>query len=167
MAIIPSPAVNFGKYGDTGTLDITKFSRTGSAYTNPDTFQVMLQQNMQSDFDILFGNDDENNNASVLGENNIFSSTPSSNSPYFGGTGSGSTLPSDLAGLSNYSSGTSTAVEMLARANLIGKTVEAVDPSTKQTITGKVMSISAKNGQILIDVAGHDIPPENLLKVTQ
>ncbi len=165
MAIIPSPTVNFGPYGNTGTLDISKFSRTGSAYTNTDTFQVFLQQNMQNDFDILFGDEQTNANASVLGENSIFNSSPNSNSPFYGGNISNSSYPSDLAGLTN-SSGVSPALEMIARANLIGKNVDAIDPTTRKTFSGKVQSVSVEGGIILINVDGVSVPPENLLKVT-
>ncbi|KAF0133323.1 MAG: hypothetical protein FD145_1341 [Candidatus Saganbacteria bacterium] len=163
MAIIPNPAVNFGSYGNTGTIDVSKFSRTGSPYTDPNSFALMLAQNM-NDFDILFG-DEEKKDSSTFGSSSLFSSSPSSVSPYFGGL-TGVDIPSDIGGQNTFFTGVSPAYEMIARSNLIGKTVEAVNPSTGQKFSGKVESVSVDGGILLINVGGTLLPPENLVSVT-
>lgn len=56
---------------------------------------------------------------------------------------------------------------MITRSNLIGKTVEALLPGTKQTFTGKVESVNVNGGTLLINVGGTNVPPENLIKVTE
>ncbi|MFA4966693.1 MAG: hypothetical protein WC624_00515 [Candidatus Margulisiibacteriota bacterium] len=163
MAINPSIPVNFGKYGNTGTIDITKFSRTGSATTNTDNFALMLAQNMNA-FDILYG-DDQSRDDSIFGSS-VFGTAPSSTSSIFGNV-TGVNFPSDIGGVSTGYTGVSPAVEMIARSNLIGKTVDAIDPSTRQQFSGKVESVSVQGGILLINVGGISVPPENLLTVSE
>lgn len=159
MAIIPNVPVNFGRYGNTGTIDTTKYSRTGSPYTNPDTFALMLAQNLTNNIDILFGDETTSNN-SVFGSTTNFGSTASNSFSSAFGT--------DFSGLpTSGTTGVSPAVEMIARSNLIGKTVEAVDPSTGKQFSGKVESVSVQGGILLINVGGVSVPPENLITVTQ
>ena len=158
MAISPSIPVNFGPYGNTGTIDITKFTRTGSAYTDPNSFALMLAQNMSAT-DILFGDENTSNN-SIFGETTNFGSTSSIYaSSAFGDVFSGAA--------SSAITGVSPAVEMIARSNLIGKTVEAIDPSTRQQFSGKVNSVSIEGGILLINVGGIAVPPENLIQVKE
>jgi hypothetical protein len=148
-----------------GTLDPSQFSRTGSAYTNPEFLQLYMAQLDKQAFDTLFGEEGMNN--SIFGDSNssIFGTTPTSTDPLFGGTGA-STLPSDIAG-SLTNTGGSQYMEMIAQSGLIGKTVQAMNPQTKQMFTGKVNSVSVENGILLIDVAGIKISPEYLIKITQ
>jgi hypothetical protein len=158
MTIIPTVPVNFGQYGNTGTIDISKFTRTGSPYTNPDNFALLLAQNMSA-FDILFGDENTSNN-SIFGESSNFGSTSSIyQSSAFGNAFSGA-ANMDITGVSP-------ALEMIARSNLIGKTVEAVNPTTGKQFSGKVESVSVEGGILLINVGGTPVPPENLIKVTE
>ncbi len=158
MAIVPTVPVNFGPYGNTGTLDISKFTRTGSPYTNPNNFALLLAQNMSA-FDILFGDETTSNN-SIFGEGTNFGSTSS----IYGSSAFGS----EFSGAANLDiTGVSPALEMIARSNLIGKTVEAVNPTTGKQFSGKVESVSVEGGILLINVGGIPVPPENLIKVTE
>ena len=121
MIAIPNVPVNFGRYGNTGTIDISKYTRTGSPYTNPNNFSLLLAQNM-SEFDILFGDETSSNN-SIFGESTNFGSTSSIyNSSAFGNAFSGA-AGTDITGVSP-------ALEMIARSNLIGKNVDAIYPAT-------------------------------------
>jgi hypothetical protein len=166
MAIIPSPAVNFGPYGNTGTIDPTKYSRTGAANTDPGLFQLMLAQSMNNNaFNILFGNDEDSNNTSIFGSNNTAFGSSSS---VFGEDILGNSSASLSSNISNnLSGGTSPALEMIARSGLIGKTVEAVRPGSKETFKGKVESVSVASGILLINVGGVNVPAENLIKVEE
>ncbi len=157
------PAITNSNYG---TIDPSQFSRTGSAYSNPDFLKLYLAQLDQQTFSTLFDENGAEN--SIFGDSsNIFGSTPSSTSSIFGGTGN-TALPTDLGGaLSATDTGNSQYLELIARSNLIGKTVQALNPSTKQVFTGKVTSVSVDNGILLIEVNGIKVPPENLLKVME
>jgi hypothetical protein len=164
MTSIPSPVVNFGQYGNTGTIDISKFTRTGSANTDPNSFALMLAQNMNP-FDILFGDENSSNSSSILGQQSFFNTFPNTSSSLTGGNSSGINFPSDLGGVATGFNGVSAQYEMIARSNLIGKTVEAVEPGTHKTFTGKVEGVSVAGGILLINVGGTDVPPENLINV--
>lgn len=160
--------VNFGSRGNIGTIDVSKFSRSGSPYTNPDLFKLMLAQMIggsASDFDTLFG-DNEASDTSLFGGTSFFGQTPSSTSPLFNGI-NGVSFPSDIGGQNIFNSGVSPAIELIARSNLIGKTVSAVDPATQQTISGKVSGVSVEGGIVLINVGGTKVPPENLVSVVE
>jgi len=159
MAIIPNVPVNFGRYGNTGTIDTTKYSRTGSPYTNPDTFALMLAQNLTNNIDILFGDETTSNNSIFGSSTNFGSGSSNAFSSAFG---------TDFSGLPTSGiTGVSPAMEMITRSNLIGKTVEAINPSTGQKFSGKVESVSVEGGILLINVGGTPVPPENLIKVTE
>jgi len=146
----------------TGTVDPSQFSQTGSPYTNPDFLRLYIAQIEAQSFDTLFGEEGMNN--SIFGDSNMFGSLPSTTSPLFGGMGE-AMLPSDIAGATSTTGG-SQYMELIARSNLVGKTVEAVDPRTGKTISGKVTSVFVENGILLIDIEGTKVPPENLTKVT-
>lgn len=149
---------------DRGTIDPTQFSRTGSPYTNPDFFKLYMAQLDQKSFDTLFAEEGMNN--SIFGDSNsIFGTVPSSTDTLFGGTG-GATLPSDIGGGLSTTGG-SQYMELIARSNLVGKIVEAINPQTKQKFTGKVDSVLVDNGILLIEVGGVKVPPEYLVKITQ
>ena len=164
MAIIPTVPVNFGPYGNTGSIDTSKFSRTGSPYSNPDSFALMLAQNLNSSFDVLFG-DEESKNSAVFGDTNIFGASSSNASSYLGDFGVN--YMSDLGGQTSGITGVSPALEMIARSNLIGKNVEAVNPATGKQFSGKVESVDVEGGVLLINVGGTSVPPENLVKVAE
>jgi len=131
-----------------------------AAYSDAELFQVMLQQsvnNMISGASSLMGSDDSGNESSLFGSSGDFVSNYS-----------GSSQISSYGSSGLYGSGqnTSPILEMIARSNLIGKTVEATDPSTGQTVTGKVNSVFYEGGLLLFDVGGVKIPPENLKKIS-
>ena len=150
--------------GNTGTIDISQFDRTGSPYTNPDFLRLLNEQMFVQNFDILFG-DEERRDSSIFGGGNVSSIAPSSASPMFGGL-TGAQLPSDIGGQSTLFNGVSPQFELIARSNLIGKNVEAINPATKQKFTGEVKSVILERGMLLIDIDGIKVPAENLLKVT-
>jgi len=58
-------------------------------------------------------------------------------------------------------------MELIARSNLIGKTVEAINPLTREKFTGKVDAVLVENGILLIDIGGTKVTPEYLIKVTE
>lgn len=147
-----------------GTIDPSQYGRTGSPYTNPDFLRLYLAQLDQQAYTTLFGDEDQLNNQ-IFGDSSVFGTAPSSTSNLFGGMGS-ATLPSDISsGLSN--TGGSQYLELIARSNLVGKTVQAVNPATKQMFTGKVDSVSVANGILLLSIGGINVPPENLIKVME
>ncbi len=147
--------------GNTGTIDLSKFGRTGGTSTNPDFFRLYTEQLYVQNLDILFGEEGVNN--SVFGDTGTFGTAASSTSNLFGEFG-GVTLPSDISGLTQQTGG-APYIELLARSNLPGKTVVAVNPLTKQKFTGEVKSVLIENGMILINVDGIKIPPENILEI--
>ncbi|MCX5750888.1 MAG: hypothetical protein NT099_04375 [Candidatus Saganbacteria bacterium] len=156
------PTVTFGKDGNIGTTDPSKFSRTGSAYsTDPNLFIYELKKAMNTDaLDILFG-DEETRSNSVFG----------SGSALGGNTSSASDPFSDLTGQNSFDNSLAPQIEMIARSNLIGKTVSAINPSTKSKIEGKVESISVTNGTLLFNLNVNGtiikVPSENLLSVSE
>lgn len=134
-------------------------SAGSTSLSDAQMFQLMLQQNLNkmiSSTDSMFSSssDDDNSSDSFFGGASDYLSSVS---------GSTQTSSSSI-----YGSGTNSSpiLEMIARSNLIGKTVEATDPSTGQVISGKVNSVFYENNILLFDVGGKKIPPENLLKVT-
>lgn len=139
-------------------------SQVSSAYSNPELFQLQLNQAMNSmTANILFGDEDTKNNA-VFGDSSALLGSTDLSSIY-GSSGSSNSL-SDLFG----SMGTSTSlnyIQLIAQAYLVGKNVEAINPETKRSFTGTVNSVSLDRGQVLIDIGGIQVPPEYLLKVTQ
>jgi len=170
MAIKPVPPLTLGQYGNTGIIDTSQFSRTGSPYTDPDLFSIVMQQALNtSSFDILFGDNDDSSSSSAFGGSGVLESIPSNTDPLFGGL-SGVNMPSDIAGQSTFYTGVSPQIEMIARSNLIGKTVTAVHPTTKENISGEVVKVSVSNGILLttLNVSGTEVavPPENLVSVS-
>jgi len=159
----------FGQYGNSGTVDVSQFSRTGTATTNPDLFAVILAQSQNTSFsNILFGDSEDAYN-SIFGSNSSSSGFDTSDTSLFGGVGSN--LPAELSGVG----GANTAynnnpayIELIARSNLVGKTVTYYDPSnTKDTKSGTVNSVSVDNGILQINVSGTAITPEYLKSVTE
>ncbi len=57
--------------------------------------------------------------------------------------------------------------QMIAKSNLIGKSVEAKDPETGSILTGKVSGITVESGKLEVLVNGKKIPPENLISVKE
>lgn len=165
MAIVPKPLIDFGAYGNIGSINPTQFSQTGSPFTDPNLFKLYLAQALDTNaFDILFG-DEERRDSTIMGGQSIFGSSPTNVSPLFGGI-STIDLPSDIGGQNTFFPTVNPSELLIARSNLIGKTVEAVNPSTKQTFSGTVNSVGLENGILLIEVGSTKVPPENLIKVT-
>lgn len=162
MVYGPIPPISGGNYG---TIDPTQFGRTGSIHTNPDFASLFFAQTFTNNFDILFG-DEERRDSSIFGGASLYNTIPNTASPLFGGLG-GLTTPSDIGGQATLTSGISPYMELIARSNLIGKTVEAINPLTRETFTGKVDAVLVENGILLIDIAGTKVTPEYLVKVTE
>ena len=163
MAHAPVNAI-FSKYGNSGTLDISAYSRTGTALTDPNLAQVSFAQTLnQSIANILFGEDDEAM-SSVFGGSSALGST-SDQAALFGGASS----PTELSALMGQQSSLNTSpayLELIARSNLIDKTVTYYNPSnTKETLSGTVQNISVENGILKINVDGATITPEYLKSV--
>jgi hypothetical protein len=171
MVYRPIPSVTFGRYGNTGTIDVSQFSRTGSVYSDPDLFAVALQKSMNSNaLSILFGDEQSEGNA-IFGSSSFSGGDGTISDPLASMT-TGTTYPSDLLGQNLYANTVSPQIEMIARSNLIGKTVTAINPVTKSRFSGDVKSISLNNGVLLIaivDTSGKSInvTPENLLSVSE
>ncbi|OGC08025.1 hypothetical protein A2526_02145 [candidate division WOR-1 bacterium RIFOXYD2_FULL_36_8] len=55
--------------------------------------------------------------------------------------------------------------QMVAKANLIGKIVEAVDPKTGEKVSGTVKGVSVQGGSLSIEIGDKIVPPENLLSI--
>ena len=156
------PPISNGNYG---TIDPSQFGRTGSAYTNPDYVNLFYAQTFSNNLDILFG-DKETKDSAVFGGSSLFNSMPNASSPLFGGLG-GLNVPSDIGGQSTLTSGVSPYMELIAKSNLIGKTVDAINPVTRQPFSGKVDAVSVENGVLLIDIGGIKVTPEYLVKVQE
>jgi len=152
MIAVPSIPLNYSN---------NKGSSASSSSSNADMFRLLMQQNMNnmmSSFNPLFSNEEEDSSSSFFGSAGNF--LPSSD------------LNTGINSYGQFTDQASTAnnsiiLEMIARSNLIGKTVEAVDPQTGQTITGKVQSVTYEGSLLLFDVGGKLIPPENLRKVSE
>jgi hypothetical protein len=154
MIAVPSIPLNYSNNRSSGYA-------ANYAGTNADMFQILLQQNMNnmmSSFNPLFNNEEENSSSSFFGSASNF--LPSSN------LNNGTDLFGQVTGQSSNTTN-SPILEMIARSNLIGKTVEAVDPQTGSVITGKVQSVTYEGSLLLFDVGGKLIPPENLRKVSE
>lgn len=163
--MIPSPQVSFGKYGNTGMLDPNSFSRTGTVYSgDTDSFQILLQQNINNAFNILF--DDNNDNNSDTTFSSIFPNQTTTSS-LFGGSLDTGDITTNISGQSSLFSEVNPALEMIARSNLIGKNVEAFDTATNQTFTGIVKSVQLEGGVLLIEVGDKKVPPEYLIKISE
>lgn len=161
MSYSPIPPVSFPSTGNSGTIDINQFSRTGSLYTSTDQFKLMMAQNFSSSFDILLGTEEKAQD-SIFGTGNIGGTSSSS---LFSGLSSA--LPSDIAGQNMLTNSITPQVQLVALSYLPGKTVTAFNPLTSETITGKVNNVSIDNGILLIDIAGTKVPPEYLTTVAE
>ncbi len=156
--------INWGQYGNTGTIDTSSFSRTGSAFTDPQLFELTLQQMINKSAQTLLSPSDETAEDDPF---SAFSFSNSSSSSLFTGIG-GVNMPSDLTGGNILSTSQSLTMQMIARSGLIGKTVTATDPeNTSQTISGKVEGVSVDKGILLVNVGGIEVPPEYLLSVAE
>jgi len=142
MAISQVPQANIYSTGS-----LSNSQTAASQLSDPQLFRLMLQQQINQNLSSLFqsDNNDEENNSSILGSSN------------------------DLFNLSGTSSSalTSPAYQMIAQSGLIGKTVEALDPKTGQTIKGQVQGVEMIGSQIYVMVGGIPVPPENLRKITE
>lgn len=127
------------------SLEPSQFTKNSTLYSNPDLFRLMLAQKIggsPEDFDILFG-ENKDNDDSLFGISSIHNP------------------------ITNTNFAASPAMEMIAKANLIGKNVQAINPENGETFEGKVGSISSEGGTLLINVGGVNIPPENLVTIKQ
>ena len=142
MAISQVPQANIYSTGS-----LSNSQTAASQLSDPQLFRLMLQQQINQNLSSLFqsDNNDEENNSSILGSSN------------------------DLFNLSGTSSSalTSPAYQMIAQSGLIGKTVEALDPKTGQTIKGQVQGVEMIGSQIYVMVGGIPVPPENLRRITE
>lgn len=160
MARPPVSAI-LGQYGNSGTINVSQFDRTGSAHTSadPNVFALMLEQAKSSIItNNLFG-DDEDAQEAIFGASSFYPSTQGSS--LFGNQ---SYLPSELVGAAGGSSVNATSpqyVALIARSNLIGKSVTAYD-SSNNLIEGTVNRVTVENGTVLIQVGDTYVPAENL-----
>jgi hypothetical protein len=116
---------------------------------------------------ILFGESDTAFN-SVFGSDTTSNGVASGNSSLFGGS-STSSFPSDLSGIAGQMtaySGTPKYLELIARSNLVGKTITYYNPTnTKETLEGVVQSVAIDNGILQISLGTTTITPEYLKSV--
>ena len=121
-------------------IDPYKIAR-GEQYVDPQLFQLYLTASM-TNIDSLFGDDDKEDSDDVFGNSSLFSQS---------------------------TFGTSKTIyeEMIARAGLIGKTVDAIDPTTNQIFTGKVNGVTVESGNLQIIIDGRSLPPENLRSIKE
>jgi len=139
------------------------YGASSSSLSDADTFRLLMQQNLNnmiSSFNPLFSSEEEEENSSSSFFGSAGNFLPSSDlntgtNPYGQFTNQASTTNNPII------------LEMISRSNLIGKTVEAIDPQTGQTITGKVQSVTYEGSLLLFDVGGKLIPPENLRRVSE
>ncbi len=144
-----------------GTLNPDIYSSatgtSGIPVNNPDFLRLFIAQMSSPNLDSLFGN--EENDTSIFGGFGI----PSSTSDLFGGFSTG--IPStSFFGQNSLYSGFSPQLELAIWSNLVGKTVEVINPQTQEMTSGKVQSIVLQNGQVMLDVDGLLVPTNNLLK---
>ena len=142
MAISQVPQANIYSTGS-----LSNSQTAASQLSDPQLFRLMLQQQINQNLSSLFqsDNNDEENNSSILGSSN------------------------DLFNLSGTSSSalTSPVYQMIAQSGLIGKSVEALDAKTGQTIKGQVQGVEMIGSQIYVMVGGIPVPPENLRRITE
>ena len=157
----PPVSAILGQYGNSGTIDVSQFDRTGSAYTNtdPNAFALMLEQAKSTIItNNLFGDEDDAQEA-IFGTSSFYPSSQSS-----GLFGNQSYLPAELVGAAGGSSVNATSpqyVALIARSNLLGKSVTAYD-SSNNLIEGTVNRVTVDNGNVLIQVGDTYVPAENL-----
>jgi hypothetical protein len=141
MAISQVPQANIYSTGS-----LSNSQTASSSLSDPQLFRLMLEQQVNQNLSSLFSgdNDEENSSSSLLGSSNdVFN---------FSGTTS--------------SALTSPVYQMIAQSGLIGKSVEALDPKTGQTIKGQVQGVEMIGSQIYVMVGGIPVPPENLRRIT-
>lgn len=139
------PSVNANLPVDSSLLDPYKIISSGQT-VDPELFKLYLTASM-TNLDALFGEEKEDKD-DIFNTNSLFSN------PY-------SQSPTEI------SSSTSVFNEMIARANLIGKTVDAYDPETGNIFTGRVSSVTVDGGKVAIVVGEKKIPPENLISIKE
>jgi len=123
-------------------------SQTAAAnLSDPQLFRLMLEQQINQNLSSLFSGDSdkEESNTSLFGSSN------------------------DLYNLSGTTSSavSSPIYQMIAQSGLIGKTVEALDAKTGQTIKGQVQGVEMIGSQIYVMVGGIPVLPENLRRITE
>ena len=143
------PAANVNPAGNSSLssgniIDPYAIATSKNGPSNPELFKLYLAASM-TNVDALFGDNNDDN----------------SNDAY-------STLfPTQQTANSLFSSSASVCQEMLTRSNLIGKTVEILDPESNKIITGKVTGVTVESGKLLILVNGKSLPPENLVTIKE
>lgn len=119
-------------------ISLSQFTQNSALYSNPDLFRLMLAQKI--------GGSPEDFDI-LFGENK------KDEDSLFGSSSIYNPIPNTM--------------EMIARANLIGKKVQAVNPENGEIFDGKVESVSQEAGTLLINVGGINIPPENLVTIKE
>ncbi len=127
----------------------------GQQHVDPQLFQLYLTSSMSNLDSILFGDNNNNNQEdSLFGSANPLASYPYANTQT---AQSSSIFPSSYSMFE----------QMINRAGLIGKTVDARDPNSSGIMSGKVTGVTTESGQLQIIVNGTTIPPENLVSIKE
>ena len=149
----------------------TASASSNSANLSSDDFtRILLAQMASPDLSSLFNsnNDDENNSnpfGSGYSSSSLFGNLSSLLPPQLM-AGSGSSLGGVSSQLMNaYSLGAVPSMQLSLWSNLIGKTVEATDPLTGKSVSGKVASVVMQNGSAMLDI-GSLIDPAAVTKVS-
>ncbi len=130
-------------------IDPYKIAR-GEQQVDPKLFQAYLRASV-ANVDALFGDDKQTDDADVFG------TAQDAPSQY-----------SNIPQAANVFPDSSQVYEqMINKSGLIGKTVDATDPETKQIITGKIAGVTVESGKLQILINGKAIPPENLLSIKE
>ncbi|OGC14045.1 hypothetical protein A3J90_07295 [candidate division WOR-1 bacterium RIFOXYC2_FULL_37_10] len=115
-------------------------------YINPNVFKNLLASKLLEITNGSNDNEEENNNSFWSGMQSTYQTT--------------SSQPANL-----FSPAASVYQEMIAKANLIGKVVDAIDPATNQKFSGTVKGVTIDSGSLKIEVGDKIVPPENLISI--
>lgn len=149
----------------------TSASGGSTALTQDDFTRILLAQMASPDLSSLFetNNTNNGNSSDPLSSgytSSLFGNLSSLLPPQLSagsGAASGS-ISSQLFG--NYATGLLPSMGLSVWSNLIGKTVEAVDKTTGQPVSGKVASVVMQNGTAMLDTGSTLIDPATVTKVS-
>jgi len=130
-------------------------SRTNVSST--DFMKILLAQMANPDLGSLFNSNSEDQTSSVFGgsANSLFGSNTSLLTQALSGQNTTAVSPF-----------TTPQIELSIWSNLIGKTVDGVDPLTGENVSGVVKSVILESEAVLLDLGEQTIKPSSITKVS-
>lgn len=132
-------------------------SDTRTSVTSTDFMKILLAQMSSPDLSSLFGGNNNENSSSVFGTSmdSLFGSNTSLLTQALSGQGSSALGPF-----------TTPQMELSVWSNLIGKTVDSIDPVTGAKVSGTVQSVLLDNNSTVLDIGSTTIKPSTITKVS-